>query len=123
MIWPDGTWKPDSIDPRYCVSASQCNERNDDKIDRYITRREESDPPAILGWWDRIDLADVGTFFMNGVEIEKHHVGDIVFFVTDGHHRTWSSLECGCYLQVKPAREAMTTQAQLDWYDSGVWQN
>jgi len=70
--------------------------------------------PPITGYPDVIDEDDVGKVFMDGSEVVKSDVGQSVWYVTDGHHRTIAAIEAGiCRLNVMMDMSCFTDEDEL----------
>lgn len=101
------------------ISAFQ-NEIDESKIEEYtnVMRREmlSHDFPPINGYPSIIDEDDIGMLFLNGEEVDKSHIGTLVWYVTNGHHRAISAinaelphlateLDCSCITDEKELQQ------------------
>ena len=78
-----------------------CNPVDPEKVDTYARMMRYSEPPAIHGYPSIIDERDVGNYFMDDVPITKDDIGRWVWYVTDGHHRTYAAIQAGINLFVE----------------------
>jgi hypothetical protein len=108
---------PETIRTDRIISAFT-NPVNPERIRSYIKQLEESDPPPIKGYPTIIDECDVGhEEFMTGELISEEHVGQLAFYVTDGHHRTCAAIEAGKpWLWTEPEEAAFTRVDELEQY-------
>ena len=98
------------------VISSFSNPIDLEKLDVYTKMlKYNGHPPAIAGYPAFIDEGDVGDYFMTGESITEDHIGEMAFYVTDGHHRVLAAIEAGkeCLL-AEPDRSAFTNQAELE---------
>jgi len=91
----NGLFVPSQIKTDRIISAF-CNEIDVQKIESYTEIMREqmlSHPfPPISGFPSIIDESNFGDCFLTGEEITGEHVGQIAWFVTDGHHRAMSAV-------------------------------
>jgi len=95
-----------------------------DKVEKYAnTMKAEMlshDFPPILGYPGIIDEDDVDEkMFLNGEVVENEHVGNLVWYVTDGHHRSLAAIEAHLpHLEVEIDFSTITSEADLKQYTS-----
>ena len=112
---PDG-----AIDPRKIISGF-ANPIDPEKLDTYTRMLKYSSPPPIHGWPSIIDDGDVGGYFLSGEEIAEKHIGQWVWYVSDGHHRACAALEADVplYVELDPdcvrQMENEMRFAPIDW--------
>lgn len=86
---------PSKISPELIISAF-ANPIDDSKVEYYTHIMSEKmlshDFPPISGYPTIIDENDVGDYFLTGEEITDNHIGQQVWVVTDGHHRTLAAI-------------------------------
>ena len=81
------------------ISAFQ-NEIDESSLDYYRNKSSE-EWGNIMGYESIIDEDDVENTdktFISGEEITSEHIGEKVFYVTDGHHRSIIACELGINL-------------------------
>jgi len=102
------------------ISAFQ-NEIDESKIEEFtnIMRREmlSHDFPPINGYPSFVDEDDIGVLFMNGEVVDESHVGMLVWYVTDGHHRTISAINAELpHLATELDYSCITNEKDLQQY-------
>jgi len=89
---------PEKINPTLVMSAF-ANPIDDEKVENYTQIMQQEmlghDFPPIMGFPRVISEEDVGEYFLTGEEIEDTHIGQKVWVVTDGHHRTLAAINAG----------------------------
>lgn len=93
---------PETIRTCRIISAFS-NPIDQDKVERYadlIRHSEDILPwciPAISGYPGIISQDDVdnGMIFLDGNEVTEFEIGQCVWYVTDGHHRSLAAIETG----------------------------
>jgi len=92
----EGILVPDKIKPTMIISAFS-NEMDWDKVERYADIMKESGMehgfPAISGYPIIIDENEIGDQFLTGEEVSEHHVGQLAWKVTNGHHRSLGAIK------------------------------
>lgn len=73
--------------------------------------------PPISGYPTIISDADVGGAFLTGEEIGEHHIGEYAWKVTDGHHRSFASIQAELpYLETSLDESTITDELELHLY-------
>lgn len=89
---------PEKINPTLVMSAF-ANPIDEQKVQDYTEIMQQEmlghDFPPIMGFPRVISEEDVGEYFLTGEQIEDTHIGQKVWVVTDGHHRTLAAINAG----------------------------
>lgn len=74
--------------------------------------------PPILGFPSVIDEDDVGALFLTRELVEDTMIGEQIWKVTDGHHRSLAAIEAGLsHLEVELDYSCITDPAELKQWD------
>lgn len=98
MATYNGIRVPESIRTCMIISAFQ-NEIDYSKVELYAdVMREEMlnhNFPPIMGYPSILteDDVDQSQQFLSGEDITEDHIGQLAWFVTDGHHRSLAAIE------------------------------
>jgi len=77
------------------------------------------DFPPIKGYPGIIDENDIGQYFLNEKEVDETHLGCLVWFVTDGHHRTLAAIEANLpHLETEIDYNCITTEKDLKQFEN-----
>lgn len=95
MTTHNGIQVPTTIRSNRIISAF-CNPIDKYKVENYTERMLHQDGylpdaiPAIMGYPDIVDqeTIDKNLCFLNGDEVTDEHIGQMIWYVTDGHHRS-----------------------------------
>lgn len=117
----NGIIVPDRFDVNK-IKAGFENAIDNNKLEAYTLIMNDlmlSHPfPEIFGYPSEVDENDVGGFFLNDEEITEDNIGEIIWVLTDGFHRTLSAIATGVpYLDVQLDRSAITSNSDLELYD------
>ncbi len=112
----DGLNVPNMIHSSKIISAFE-NCMSEDRLDFY---REQDLYQAedILGYPHIISEDEIGEIFISGEEVNETHIGDLVWYVTDGHHRSTVAVEQGINLSVKLDYSTITDELELQKYNN-----
>ena len=93
---------PNHIHSNRIVSAFE-NMIDDDSLDYYRNEVNFDDVSPIKGYPSIIDEDDVESdmYFISGEPITHEHIGERIWYVTDGHHRSIIANEIGILLPVE----------------------
>lgn len=113
----NGIKLPQTIRTSRIISAF-ANEIEPEKVSKYAdimkTEMLSHSFPPIMGYPSIISEDDDGKEFLNGMEIDESHIGTLVWFVTDGHHRSLAAIEAGIpYLEVELDYSTITCEKDL----------
>lgn len=100
------------------ILSAFSNMIDNNKIEEYtiVMCREmlSHDFPPIKGYPSIINEDDIGKCFLNNEEVEEHHIGCLVWYVTDGHHRTLSAINANLpYLETELDYSCITNENDL----------
>jgi hypothetical protein len=89
----------DIIPTNRIISAFE-NPLDEWKVEEYTLVMDElmlsHDFPPIRGYYSKIDEGDAENpdlYFMTDEKVNETHIGEIVWMVTDGHHRTSAAIK------------------------------
>lgn len=93
------------ISPKKIISAFE-NIIDVDKLEKYTnifnSKMLSHGFPPIKGYPNIIDESDVGKEFLSGNVVSEDNIGEYVWVLTDGHHRTLAALEANVpYLETQ----------------------
>lgn len=112
---------PECVRVGRIISAFE-NEIDHQKVERYVDRMSREEGyfphciPAILGYPDVVssEMVEKGAFYLSGEPVSASHIGELVWFVTDGHHRTLAALQHGLpILNVSMDESTFTKESEL----------
>ena len=113
---------PNMIRTNRIVSAF-CNPTDPNKVEEYAYTMKNNDIlcgnidfPPILGLPSIIDEDDMDNeeFGMIDLDSRDYQIGDIIWKVTDGHHRTLAAIKAGIYqLEVELDYSCITNEKEL----------
>ncbi len=108
---------PETIRTNRIISAFE-NYMDADKIETYteVMRSEMlgHNFPPITGHPHIISEDDLGEYFLDGNEITEEHMGNLVWYVTDGHHRSVAAINAEIpYLEVEMDFSTFTTERDM----------
>lgn len=73
--------------------------------------------PPIKGFPSIIDENQYNSYFMTGDDITEEHLGQLVWMVTDGHHRTLAAIKAELpHLPVEVDFNCITSEEDLKQY-------
>ncbi len=109
---------PDRINTNKIISAFE-NSIDYSKIDEYTQTMQElmlsHEFPAISGYPHKLTNEDIGITFLNGEQVESKNIGNLVWFVTDGHHRAISAINANIpYLFTELDFSTITTEKDME---------
>ena len=107
----NGLAVPNIIHSSKTISAFE-NDIDKNSLD-YYRGRDLSQVDAITGYPSIIDEDDIGKLFVSGEEVEAEHIGQRVWYVTDGHHRSIVGCEQGINLAVELDYSTITDAEEL----------
>lgn len=105
------------------ISAFQ-NAMYEDKINEYIEIFQEQytshDLPPIKGYPHIVNEDDIENelLFLNMEDVNTDHIGQLVWFVTDGHHRSIAAIRTDLpHLEVELDYSCITNQKELEQFN------
>jgi len=107
----NGITVPTLIHSSKIISAFD-NVIDEESLD-YYRMKGLDDVEPILGYPDIICEDDIGKEFISGQEVTEEHIGDIVWYVTDGHHRSIVANEQGVNLLVELDSSCIVLEGEL----------
>jgi hypothetical protein len=116
----NGLFVPPQIKTGRILSAFE-NAMDWDKVERFtdVLRVEllQNDVPPIKGFPDVLSEDDIGKAFLSGEEVTADHVGERVWYVTDGHHRSLAHIEADVrYIRTELDYTCITSQEDFKTY-------
>ena len=108
-----------------CIISAFVNEMDESKICEYVDRIQNDSSylphaiPAIHGYPDVITEDDLekDLVFLTGEVVDANAVGQVVWYVTDGHHRSVSAIRAGLrYLNTAIDLSCFTNYDELQAY-------
>ncbi len=113
--------------PTNRIISAFCNPVDPDKVEEYAKQMKQNDLetghngfPPIMGFASKIDEDDIENevLFMTGDQVTVEHLGEDVWNVTDGHHRTSAAIEAELnYIETEVEYSCLTTEEELNDYN------
>lgn len=116
----NGIIVPETIKTEYIISAF-ANEIDQEKLEKYtqIMQQEmlQHNFLPIFGYPSILDESDIGNKFLTGKEVTEEHIGKLVWFVTDGHHRSLAAIDANIpWLRVELDYNTITSEEDMKNY-------
>jgi len=111
----DGLTVPQQIHSSLIISAF-ANCIDEESLD-YYREKDLSQVDDIIGYPHIVTEDEIGEIFISGEEVSEEHIGLLVWYVTDGHHRATVACEQGLNLSVKLDYSAITLEEELAKYN------
>ena len=100
------------------IISAYANEIDWEKVEKYThvmsSEMLSHSFPAIWGFPALIDEDHVGQEFLSRQPIEAHHIGQLAWIVTNGHHRSLAAINAGLpYIDVELEFSTITSEKDL----------